>query len=237
MFFSPEKHRYLYNETVTIQSVMTALTTLYAAHKYMCPGLAKIVVNYLRENLTEKNVLLVLQHICLYCNAAAVAGGGGGGGRGGGGSGVKASPPRTIKPPPEYWDAPITVGPSPSSASATAAAGPTSSRHLVRLRSSNSKIEEIEEDEEDVEPSAPPLMTEEGHENHPLLPVGASASAAVEHYGHHGHHGHHGHEVEEEVTEDDLRDFEAGMSVGSNGGKINCCAALLKDCLELIDAK
>ncbi len=55
--------RYLYNESVTIQSVMTALTTLYAAHKYMCPGLARIVVNYLREHLSEKNVLLVLQVI------------------------------------------------------------------------------------------------------------------------------------------------------------------------------
>ncbi|CAB4067731.1 unnamed protein product [Lepeophtheirus salmonis] len=48
--------RYLYNETVHLQSVMTALTTLYAAHKYMCPGLAEI-------------------HICLYCN---VLGGGSG---------------------------------------------------------------------------------------------------------------------------------------------------------------
>ena len=66
---------------------MTALTTLYAAHKYMCPGLAKvewpdlasfytnstecgdliwslcmkIVVAYLREQLSERNVLLILQ--------------------------------------------------------------------------------------------------------------------------------------------------------------------------------
>ena len=29
------------------------------------------VVRYLRENLTEKNVLLVLQHICLYCSSAS----------------------------------------------------------------------------------------------------------------------------------------------------------------------
>ena len=40
--------RYLYNESVQLQSVMTALTTLYAAHKYMCPGLAKVAVKYLR---------------------------------------------------------------------------------------------------------------------------------------------------------------------------------------------
>ena len=31
------------------------------------------VVRYLRENLTEKNVLLVLQHICLYCSSAAIS--------------------------------------------------------------------------------------------------------------------------------------------------------------------
>ena len=36
-------YRYLYNESINLQSVMTALTTLYAAHKYMCPGLAKEV--------------------------------------------------------------------------------------------------------------------------------------------------------------------------------------------------
>ena len=40
---APLFFRYLYNETVNLQSVMTALTTLYAAHKYMCPGLAKQV--------------------------------------------------------------------------------------------------------------------------------------------------------------------------------------------------
>ena len=43
------------------------MNTLYAAHKYMCPGLAKKVVEYLKDNLTENNVLLVLQHICLFC--------------------------------------------------------------------------------------------------------------------------------------------------------------------------
>ena len=47
--FSNPSFRYLYNEEVTLQSVMTALTTLYAAHKYMCPGLAKVVVRYLKE--------------------------------------------------------------------------------------------------------------------------------------------------------------------------------------------
>ena len=99
-------YRYLYNENIDLPSVMTALTTLYAAHKYMCPGLAKEViilqipfktsicnrtsrlsfggfyylihltlfqvVSYLKNNLKENNVLLVLQHICLYCSSATV---------------------------------------------------------------------------------------------------------------------------------------------------------------------
>ncbi|XP_071746127.1 BTB/POZ domain-containing protein 3 isoform X2 [Lepeophtheirus salmonis] len=78
--------RYLYNETVHLQSVMTALTTLYAAHKYMCPGLAEIVIKYLKDNLNENNVLLVLQHICLYCNVL------------GGGSGLKTPLPITYPP-------------------------------------------------------------------------------------------------------------------------------------------
>jgi len=59
--------KYLYKEPVKIQSVSTALTTLYAAHKYMCPGLASIVVEYLSTHLHTNNVLLILQHICLYC--------------------------------------------------------------------------------------------------------------------------------------------------------------------------
>jgi hypothetical protein len=29
------------------------------------------VVAYLKENLSEKNVLLVLQHICLYCSGSS----------------------------------------------------------------------------------------------------------------------------------------------------------------------
>lgn len=45
-FINSSFSRYLYNETVNLQSVMTALTSLYAAHKYMCPGLAKQVSNY-----------------------------------------------------------------------------------------------------------------------------------------------------------------------------------------------
>ncbi len=156
--------RYLYNETVTLQSVMTALTTLYAAHKYMCPGLARTVVNYLRENLSERNVLLVLQHICLYCSSA----------RG------------------EPWAAPVTSPPR-------------------RRRSS------IQRQQQQLthEPSAPPLYPEE-EDRKPLL-------------------------LEDAITEDDVREFEAGMAVSDSpkkrSGGVNCCAVLLKECLELIDRR
>ncbi len=100
---------------------------------------------------------------------------------------------------------------------------------IGRLRS-NSRFEEIAEEEETLAPSAPPLTSaeaaeaEEDEEGRPLLTS----------------------QVSIEVTEDDLRDFEAGMAVGTSerasskggtGEKTNCCASLLKDCLELIDAK
>lgn len=37
----------------------------------MCPGLAALVVDYLSGHLSPGNVLLVLQHICLYCQAGS----------------------------------------------------------------------------------------------------------------------------------------------------------------------
>lgn len=179
--------RYLYNETVNLQSVMTALTTLYAAHKYMCPGLAKQVVRYLKENLTDKNVLLVLQHICLYCSAAS-----------------KTSSDHD-------WDPPITVGPTSS-----------------RVRSSS--LSSAPRSSEDLHaPSAPPLPTiTEQEEEAPLLTDSADED-----------------DMDEEDDED-MREFEAGMAVSDSsdtnnkkvgGGKVNCCDALLKQCLELIDAE
>ena len=44
------------------------------------------------------------------------------------------------------------------------------------------------------------------------------------------------------ITEDDFKDFEVGMSVSRYDGKggrqrVNCCQGLMKDCLELIDAE
>ena len=146
---------------------MTALTTLYAAHKYMCPGLAKQVVSYLKENLTDKNVLLVLQHICLYC------------------SGTDESSEDSAN----FWDVPITKSPT-KSASKTA------------------------ETAIDIAPSAPPATDVE---DEPLLDDSGWAS---------------------QPTEDDVRDFEAGMVVGTGRGgrqKVNCCQTLLKQCLDLID--
>ena len=51
-------YRYLYNENIDLPSVMTALTTLYAAHKYMCPGLAKevIITTNIAKILVEDNI-------------------------------------------------------------------------------------------------------------------------------------------------------------------------------------
>ena len=43
------------------------------------------------------------------------------------------------------------------------------------------------------------------------------------------------------LLDDDLQDFTSGMSVTTTNGnrrvKVNCCNALLKQCLELIDVK
>ena len=130
------------------------------------------VVRYLRENLTEKNVLLVLQHICLYCSSAAI-------------SSHDETPP-------------ITVGPS------------------KRCRS----VSIYETD--DPAPSAPPLPTisengEDQQEEKPLL-------------------------ADDLFLDTASHDFEAGMAVSNSSGaggkgskKVNCCDALLKQCLELID--
>ena len=51
-------YRYLYNENIDLPSVMTALTTLYAAHKYMCPGLAKevIITTNIAKILLKSNI-------------------------------------------------------------------------------------------------------------------------------------------------------------------------------------
>lgn len=59
--------RFLYREDVHLQSVSTALATLYAAHKYLCAGLMRTCITYLDDHLTAATVLQIYQHIRLYC--------------------------------------------------------------------------------------------------------------------------------------------------------------------------
>eukprot|EP00095_Tigriopus_kingsejongensis_P003215 snap_masked-scaffold699_size109694-processed-gene-0.7 protein:Tk03215 transcript:snap_masked-scaffold699_size109694-processed-gene-0.7-mRNA-1 annotation:"btb poz domain-containing protein 2" len=163
--------RYLYNETVQLQSVMTALTTLYAAHKYMCPGLAKIVVKYLKENLSEKNVLLVLQHICLYCAGANPQ-------------------PLSSSGSGHDWDVPITESPrrayfASSTTSEVEAAAVSAPRPSSRFTEIDGDDEFDGEDEDGAEfddshiPSAPPLEEDPLLEVEDDYTVGLASSMAV----------------------------------------------------------
>lgn len=155
----------MYNETVNLQSVMTALTTLYAAHKYMCPGLAKIVVKYLKENLTEKNVLLVLQHICLYCSASSPSTNLGGGGGGGHAHSAAEWEPPVAESQPRRAYFPAQSSSEPISTTTTNATLTSASRGQRSRRPRERGVFVDEEDEyEDLHsPSAPPL------EHDPLL--------------------------------------------------------------------
>lgn len=58
--------RFLYGKDVKFLSASTALSTLYAAHKYLCSGLIELCVKYLDENLNTKNVLEIYSHARLY---------------------------------------------------------------------------------------------------------------------------------------------------------------------------
>uniref|UniRef100_A0A1B6DBP6 BTB domain-containing protein n=1 Tax=Clastoptera arizonana TaxID=38151 RepID=A0A1B6DBP6_9HEMI len=60
--------RFLYREDVHLQSVSTALATLYAAHKYLCAGLVRSCVAFLNENINISTVLEIYQHVRIYCN-------------------------------------------------------------------------------------------------------------------------------------------------------------------------
>merc|ERR1719264_297607 len=191
--------RYLYNESVQLQSVMTALTTLYAAHKYMCPGLAKVAVKYLRANLSEKNVLLVMQHICLYC------------------TGANASNTAANQTDLSLWDASaagaadsgpvVTTGPSrATSISHCNSAGCTGGKPSAPppVSSAEEDAEEDEDDDDFID------------EDNPLLL--------------------------DQITEDEFKDFESGMAVSRYDGRgnhvrVNCCSALMKECLEVIDSE
>jgi len=61
-------HRYIYHEDVQLQSVGTALMTLYAANKYLCPELVHICVRYLDDHMTTETVLQIYQHLRFYSN-------------------------------------------------------------------------------------------------------------------------------------------------------------------------
>ncbi len=81
-------------------------------------------------------------------------------------------------------------------------------------------------------PSAPPLPTiDENEEELVTAEVDPLLSDDLDNYDLYD-------EAAAEVEEDDMREFEAGMAVSdarSGGKKVNCCDALLKQCLELID--
>ncbi|KAJ9594991.1 hypothetical protein L9F63_013713 [Diploptera punctata] len=58
--------RYLYKEDIHMQSIKTALKTLYAAFKYQCGGLVRICIEYLDLQLDHKSVLEIYRHIRIY---------------------------------------------------------------------------------------------------------------------------------------------------------------------------
>lgn len=60
--------RYLYGQPVSLSSVGTARATLEVAHRYLCPGLLKVCVNYLDQNLTPRSVLEVFQNLRYFCS-------------------------------------------------------------------------------------------------------------------------------------------------------------------------
>lgn len=65
------RFRFIYGKDFEFQSASTALSTLYAAHKYLCSGLIEICVKYLDENLNTNNVLEIYSHARLYTTKAA----------------------------------------------------------------------------------------------------------------------------------------------------------------------
>ena len=86
------------------------------------------VVAYLKENLTEKNVLLVLQHICLYCSGSSENN-----------FDNAASSDNT------YWTVPVTAQPPGQQQQQQ------QQQQLLQLRNRNS-----ETDKQVFQPSAPP---------------------------------------------------------------------------------
>lgn len=65
--------RYLYKEDVSLQSVSTALSTLYAAQKYLCPGLVRECLVYLDSAISSVNALQVYEHLRVHSGHAPSA--------------------------------------------------------------------------------------------------------------------------------------------------------------------
>ncbi|KAK7873829.1 hypothetical protein R5R35_005808 [Gryllus longicercus] len=61
--------RHMYGKAVELQSVDTALGTLYAAHKYQREELESQCLDYLSSHINTSSVLVILQHIRFYCNS------------------------------------------------------------------------------------------------------------------------------------------------------------------------
>lgn len=65
-FIGYERCSFLNGESVELRSVVTAVETLHAAQKYLCDGLMEICVEYLAEQLSNDNVLQILQRCRIY---------------------------------------------------------------------------------------------------------------------------------------------------------------------------
>jgi len=61
--------RYLYKEGVQLQSIPTALHTLYVTVKNQCGGLVKMCVLYFDSKLDSSSVLEVYRDLPMYCDS------------------------------------------------------------------------------------------------------------------------------------------------------------------------
>lgn len=60
--------RYLLDETINFHTVTMAKSTLHAAHQYLCPGLIRLIVEFLERNLTPISALEIYEGLALYAN-------------------------------------------------------------------------------------------------------------------------------------------------------------------------
>ncbi|XP_050575802.1 uncharacterized protein LOC126915282 isoform X2 [Bombus affinis] len=60
--------RYLLDETINFHTVTMAKSTLHAAHQYLCPGLVRLIVEFLERNLTPITALEIYEGLALYAN-------------------------------------------------------------------------------------------------------------------------------------------------------------------------